>query len=193
MGRVRFLLLIAILLGFGMQAANAASVPFTAILSGAQEVPPVATSANGTASGFLSGDFGSNNFVFQYAIAYAGLSTPIAPIGETGGHLHNAPAGANGPIVHILDTTPFDYTGTEEGFIIGTWSFDDAVNPLTEALAQALLNGDIYINLHTEEFNAGELRGQLSAIPLPGAMVMMLLALAALTGLGWLRGRRKPA
>lgn len=95
--------------------------------------------------------------------------------------------------MHILDTAPFDYTGTQAGFITGTWSFDDAVNPLTEVLAQALLDGEIYINLHTEDFSSGEIRGQLSAIPLPGAVLMMLSALAVLKGLGWLRTRKTAA
>ncbi|MBK8909063.1 MAG: CHRD domain-containing protein [Rhodospirillales bacterium] len=97
----------------GASAADAASVPFAASLRGDQEVPPVATSALGTASALLTGDFGANNFVLQYAVAYSGLSTPIAPVAGTGGHLHNAPVGVNGAIVHLFDTSPFNYTGTQ--------------------------------------------------------------------------------
>lgn len=166
-------------------AAKAVSVNFVSNLSGVQEVPPVTTPAIGSATGTLTGDFGSNNFVFTYAIAYAGFSSPILPVGPpdnpTGGHIHNAPVAANGPIVHVLDTFPFDYNGTTLGGITGNWRFDDQVRPLTEVLAQELLDGNMYINLHTVNFPSGEIRGQVvPAVPEP----FTILGSATVLGFG---------
>ncbi|ACB50787.1 hypothetical protein cce_1437 [Crocosphaera subtropica ATCC 51142] len=150
-------------------STNAMVLNFQADLTGDQEVPPVLTTAQGSAEGTLTGAPGS--YVFTYEINYSGLSSPIAPIGATGGHIHNAPAGFNGPIVHILDTDFFDYTGTTEGTIIGDWRFDDATNPLTDLLADSLKSGNLYFNLHTENFNGGEIRGQITSVPEPNALL----------------------
>ncbi|MGK7944593.1 MAG: CHRD domain-containing protein, partial [Microcystaceae cyanobacterium] len=109
--------------------AQALNINFTGTLEGSQEVPPVMTPATGFATGNLMGDFGSNNFVFTYEITYSDLTAPIAPIGVTGGHLHNAPFGDTGSISHILDTDFFNYTGTQAGTIMGDWRFDDSNRP----------------------------------------------------------------
>ena len=169
------------------QDLKAATFKLKANLDGSQEVPPVATLGNGFATGTLTGDFGSNNFVFTYEITYSDLSSPIAPIGETGGHLHNAPIGSNGPINHILDTVPFNYIGTTSGTIIGDWRFDDSTNPLTEDLAQELIDGNIYINIHTDNFNSGEIRGQLTTVPESSAF----LGLGLVMGLGYFSRKTK--
>ncbi len=162
-------------------SAHAMGFNFQAALTGEQEVPPVLTTAQGSAIATLTGEPGS--YVFDYEVNYSGLSSPIAPIGVTGGHIHNAPVGFNGPVVHFLDTDFFDYTGTTEGTIVGDWRFDDATNPLTDALANSLKSGDFYFNLHTENFNGGEIRGQINSVPEPNTIFG--LALLAGTALGF--------
>ena len=168
------------------QDVKAATFNFKANLDGSQEVPSIVSPGSGSATGTLIGDFGSDNFVFTYEITYSDLSSPIAPIGGTGGHLHNAPIGVNGGVEHVLDTFPFDYTGTTAGTITGDWRFDDSTNPLTEALAQELIDGNVYINIHTNNFNSGEIRGQLTTVPEPSA----LLGLGLVIGLGYFSQKR---
>ncbi|NMH59142.1 CHRD domain-containing protein [Alteromonas ponticola] len=147
-----------------------ADIIFTGTLSGDQEVPGVETTASGSAMGELTGTTGS--YVFTYEINYSDLSSPIIDI-LGGGHFHNAPAGANGGVVHLFDTADFAFLGTTDGTISGDWRFDDASNPLTDALANELMAGNIYINLHTENFNPGELRGQLVAVSEPAALLLI--------------------
>lgn len=171
----RLLLTPALLL---LAGATQATIIFNATLDGLQEAPPFDTPATGTATGTLSG--GSGAWVFEYSISYADLLGPIVPIAGTGGHLHQAPAGFNGPVVHVLDTMPFNYTGTTDGTITGDWRYDDQANPLTDDLANALTSGDIYINLHTQASFGGEIRGQWQAVPEPGTVGLIAMGLVVL-------------
>lgn len=76
-------------------------------------------------------------------------------------HLHLGQAGTNGPVVVNLGV------GIRNHSVVIDIDADDVVGPLANAADpfQALLNemaaGNIYINLHTQEFPAGELRGQI--------------------------------
>src|SRR5262249_60115340 len=64
-------------------------------------------------------------------------------------------AGVNGPIVrNILP----DFISGTTGMTL--WRADDA-EPLTPALVADLLQGNLYVNLHTAAFGGGEIRGQL--------------------------------
>ncbi|KZL49916.1 hypothetical protein A2T98_10015 [Nodularia spumigena CENA596] len=164
-------------------AANAAVFSFTSTLNGDQEVPSVSTTGLGTAIGTLTGDPGS--WVFEYVVNYSGLQgvidTPFA-------HIHNAPAGANGPVVHSLDNADIPpIAGSSSGTITGDWRFDDVSAPLTDVLAQELLNGNAYFNIHTSTFPSGEIRGQILAAPVSvpePTSILGLLAFGAL-GAGW--------
>ncbi|MFV1969126.1 MAG: CHRD domain-containing protein, partial [Pirellulaceae bacterium] len=73
------------------------------------------------------------------------------PIGSA--HFHNGPIGQNGLIVRTI-TEDFD-----DGTASGVWTNDDP-EPLTEDLILALLNGGLYLNVHTAENQPGEIRGQ---------------------------------
>ncbi|HLO84553.1 MAG TPA: CHRD domain-containing protein [Nostocaceae cyanobacterium] len=160
-------------------AANAASFSFTSTLNGAQENPPVNTPATGTAKGTLTG--GPGSWVFNYVVNYSGLQGVIT---RPFAHIHNAPIGVNGPVVHDLDkanTAPI--AGSTAGTITGDWRFDDPTRPLTDALAQQLLNGNTYFNIHTSRFPGGEIRGQIKAVPEPPTQ-LGFLALTA-WGISW--------
>jgi len=67
-------------------------------------------------------------------------------------HIHNAPAGENGPIIRALTVT-----AAEDGL---SGSFSGRFT-LTEAEVAEYEAGNLYVNLHTENFNGGELRGQI--------------------------------
>lgn len=120
------------------QILLATDVGFTAKLSGAQETPPVTTTATGVGFFNLSQDLTS---IKIHAI-FEGLSGPV-----TGAHLHTGAMGVAGPVV--LDLGPM-LTGNR---ISGT------ANPATYLIP--LLSGNVYINIHTAANPGGEIRGQL--------------------------------
>ena len=177
-----------------------ASIVFSSILNGDNERPsPVAGDGVGSATALLSGDAGA--YVLSYTLNYAGLGSDAVA-----GHIHYSilppgrpPAEQTGPVVHGLDAD-FATLGTD-GTVTGTWRFDDADMPLTDALADSLLDGELYFNIHTAAHTDGEIRGQLLALSDgtdtggPGAAVLplppaFLLGLAGLGAAGWAARRR---
>ncbi len=119
-----------------------AQTQLTARIAGAQEVPAVATGASGLAVATLT-DQG-----LSFRVTVNGLSGPI-----TGAHFHNAAFGVNGGIVRPITA---DFTGNTA---MGMWTSDD-FQPLTAALIEDLLAGNLYINVHTADNPGGEIRGQ---------------------------------
>jgi hypothetical protein len=67
-----------------------------------------------------------------------------------------APMGVAGGVVFPIT---FDSTHTASG----TWSRSGGSNNLTDNMIDALLRGEIYVNVHTPSHPAGEIRGQLVA------------------------------
>lgn len=111
-----------------------------AILDGRQEVPPSGLPASGEAAIYVGADF-----VCLQAVA----TRESGPL--TGLHLHDAPRGANGPVV-----VPFEidrYLGQLEDCVLDV---DDAV--IERLVAEPTAT---YLNMHTEARPDGELRGQL--------------------------------
>lgn len=149
---------------------------FQALLTGMQEVPPNGSNAVGVAS--MSYDDVSNRF--NLAIFVTGLD----PNEIVGSHIHRAPFGVNGPVIYSIGTT---YQTTQSGIsFMGTdlGPLDPGNNNENEI---ALLNNNAYINIHTNAFPGGEIRGQLIVIPEPGTVA----ALAAGLGMLVLRFRRR--
>jgi len=120
---------------------------FRAAMTGAQEVPPVTTSASGEAVMAFDDDGVSVHYVVSVAA--------IANI--TAAHLHTGVAGVSGPpIVTLYDVTGVGGPGGPFGPGIplrGT---------VTLSMAQAAMfrAGGLYLNVHTTEHAAGEIRGQ---------------------------------
>lgn len=109
--------------------------------TGAQEVPPVNTTATGT----LTGSYNSATNTLTYTINWTGLSG--AP---TMMHFHG-PAGVGeiaSPIVHIIGY-PLQTTGSVSGTAI-----------IEETNEADLLNERWYYNLHTATNGSGEIRAQ---------------------------------
>lgn len=162
---------------------------FQSTLTGTQQVPePVNTPGTGFATAELIGSPGS--WILNYEVTYFNL---LGVIAAPFAHIHNAPFGQNGAIVHDLDgANVAPIAGSTAGTIIGDWRFDDSEDPLTDVLAQELFQGNLYFNIHTDQFPNGEIRGQINQVPVsqvpePGSL--MGLALAGSAGL--LLGRRK--
>lgn len=177
----------SLVLAFTALPAHAVVLEFSALLTGDQEVPPVATNAFGSASIFVDTDAET----IDLALIVDGISLDdladglvAAPIGPV--HFHNAPAGVNGPIV-----VPFAFGADYEDTAVG---FDLSVNGLTYADAVLLsgsmltfdefvagmIAGNFYINVHTDLFGGGEIRGQIAQIPAPGALLLFITGAAGL-------------
>ncbi|MBI2947357.1 MAG: CHRD domain-containing protein [Verrucomicrobia bacterium] len=119
-------------------------LPFTALLSGGAEVPPVATGANGTGTLALEGN------KLSYIISYHGLS------GAAGAaHIHG-PANALGSAAPMIAFSgPFGSSGV----LIGS-------SPATPAQIDAFKAGQTYVNFHTAANGGGEIRGQIVPLQL---------------------------
>lgn len=116
----------------------ASNVAFSTTLSGANETPAVSTAATGT------GTFTLTSAGLQYDITLRNLSGSAI----TGAHFHRGDVGVAGPVVEpiVFNTATLRATGT--------WT------DLTAEERSLLLDGDIYVNVHTVARPDGEIRGQ---------------------------------
>ncbi|MFJ1258153.1 CHRD domain-containing protein [Cupriavidus sp. CuC1] len=124
-----------------MTLAHAAPLSFTVPLSGAQEVPPVETKGSGSAD--LTYDPTSR--IVTWTVTVSGL-----PSEATMAHFHGpATAGKNAGVKVWLSGKGGAVTSPLKGQAT-----------LAPADAQEFLAGEMYINVHTKDHPAGEIRGQ---------------------------------
>ncbi len=128
-----------------------AQVFFTAQISGDQSVPAISTPATATAWGVLN----TSTNTLTYRITYANLSSSFLAA-----HFHLGAAGVNGPVVMPIMT----FSGNTAQ---GQWT------NIPDTLVSDLMQGDIYINIHSQTHPAGEIRGQVE--PAPGIGIAMSL------------------
>jgi hypothetical protein len=117
----------------------AAMMNFKASLSGKTEVPPNTTAGSGS----VTATYDTDSKKLTWKGSYSGLTGPA-----TAAHFHGpAPAGKNaGVMIPIAPaTSPMEGSAT-----------------LNDAQAKALMDGDMYVNVHTAENKGGEIRGQLT-------------------------------
>jgi hypothetical protein len=106
-------------------------------LSGSSEVPPVTTTASGS---------GTVNIKSDRTVTANITVTGMTP---TAAHIHEAAAGANGPVI-----VPFTKIGDNR--------FEaPAGAQLTEAQYSAYKAGNLYVNVHSAKNPGGEIRAQL--------------------------------
>ena len=133
------------------------SEPFSAMLSGGEEVPPVDTAATGVASFTVEG--GES---IKYDVNVTGMDK------VTAAHIHNAPKGENGEVVATLfkaDSPTGQISGTLANGSITASNLEGQMkgSPFRDII-RALERGEAYVNVHTEENPNGEIRGQINTV-----------------------------
>jgi hypothetical protein len=148
---------------------------FEIFMDGLQETPPEATPGTGigTAS-YDDGDGVSPNFFWD--ISFSGL------IGTTtNAHFHGPAEIGEGP-AGVRVATPITL-GVTSGSLSGS-------DTISEALGAELLDGLWYHNIHTTFRTGGEIRGQVSLIPEPASVMMLVTGLVGMLAAGRCRTRR---
>ena len=221
-----FVGLVGLLLAPG--TAMAATV-FTTTINAAQEVGAGVTNSPAMGTGSLVlGNLTQAAMQWNFALVFdsvldfgpiaSGLSPSAIAMANPGStsvvtmmHIHQAPRGANGPVVYnpfdpatnltddVMVTMNMDGTTT----ITGSWGVGDGLVPIWEVaqdfLLPAMTGEDVpfYFNIHTVADPGGAIRGQIVAdndvgavapVPVPAAAPLLLSALA---GLGWLKRRAR--
>ena len=139
--------------------AQAQTLNFTAALSGGNEVPGVVTGSAGTATVSLNQATG----VVTYRVDVFNM-----PVGTTGGHFHVGAPGVSGPVV--VGFTVLANISNDFG-ITGIASATDLVPRAAQGInswedfLQALILGNIYVNIHSTNNPGGEIRGQVVRVP----------------------------
>ena len=197
---IHFLTLL-ITVSLGIRTAHAIPITFEAILTGANEVPPVVSPATGLAIVVLD----PTAQTIQINATFSGLTTP-----DVAAHIHCCLPSPflTGVNVGVATTVPA-FVGFPLGVTSG--SYTSQVFDLTQALiynpafvtlqggipqAEAALlagiqNGETYFNIHTVSNPGGEIRGFLSKVPEPSTLYLLGFGLIALAGI--IRRRRRRA
>lgn len=138
--------------------AQAQSMNFTAVLSGGNEVPGVLTGAAGLATISVNQATG----VVSYRVDVYNM-----PVGTTAAHFHVGAPGVSGPVVVNFTVA----TGISNDYAItGTASATDLVPRAAQGInswedfLQALMLGNIYVNVHSSNNAPGEIRGQVTRV-----------------------------
>ncbi len=124
---------------------------FNAFLTGSQEIPGIVTRAYGAVAAELSGNR------LTLSGSFSDLSTPVNVAIAGGFHLHSGLPGSNGPVMKHLHA---DLDAMMRGGI-----FPAAMNTLelTGEQRDMLMARGAYVNIHTIQYPAGELRGNFLA------------------------------
>jgi hypothetical protein len=132
-----WLLLGALTVSIGGYSASVPGAEVKVTLSGDQEIPPVTTSASGSGTITVGEDKSVSG-----KVTISGMTALVA-------HIHEAPAGTNGPIIIPLTKT------SDTVWVV------PAGAKLTDAQYASYKAGNLYYNFHTEAHKSGEIRGQI--------------------------------
>jgi hypothetical protein len=178
-------------------AASAAPITYVGTLSGAAESPPnPSTGLGGTIVTFdmtahtLQVDVVFSNLIGQTTAAHIHCCTVPPGVGNAG-VATETPSFSSFP----LGATAGTYSMSYDTSLASSWSPTFlSNNGGTTAGAEAafgagLANGQAYLNIHTNLYSAGEIRGFLAPVPEPGTWGMLLLGVPLV--LGW-RRRQTP-
>ena len=126
------------------QVKRSDSMTFFAFINGENQLPPNASTSSALAVLTLNSA--------QTQVTYDITLSQLYADSLTVAHFHNAGAGISAGVVKTLDFV--------DGHASGVWSAADTAQALTPELVEELLSGRLYVNVHTNAFPAGEIRGQ---------------------------------
>jgi hypothetical protein len=178
---------------FGLLAAIALAArleaqTWTATLAGPNESPPNASPGTGHAEMSLAGD------LFSINIAFSNLTT-----GTLASHIHCCTPAPFAGTAGVATMTP-TFLGFPLGVTSGTYShtfdltqatsfnaafvtaFGGTAASARAALVDGMNSGHAYLNIHTTQFGAGEIRGFVVATPESGTLLLLTTGLAAVGG-----------
>lgn len=147
----------------------------TATLTGAAEVPPTPS----LAGGFATFDFLTTSQTIAYDVQYSGLSAPA-----TAAHIHLGSIGVSGPVILPFSPGPTGTSGEIMGVLTAASLINQAISGIStfSDIVAAAQSGLLYVNIHDGMFPAGEIRGQLLAVPELSSVALTGLGLAGLLG-----------
>jgi CHRD domain-containing protein len=166
MSRIWLLPIIVVLAGIILASAALVSLNsiraqegeiFSSNLSGKDEVPPTSSNAVGWAK-FQTNDNGTQ---ISYWLNITGLNK------ITGSHIHTAGPGKNGDVVATLSGQESTRDNNATLALRGNITKDNLEGPLKgkdiSELESLMSDGNVYVNVHTEEFHDGAIRGQIAS------------------------------
>ncbi len=149
------LYLIIFLLVVGLATYSfAAEKVFKAMLSGSESVPAVETMAKGDATFTLSKD----GKALSYYVTVSDLEN------FTAAHIHLGKKGENGPPVALItnEKKTGKFSGTlAEGTITEKELMGSLMGKSVKDLVKQIKRGHAYLNVHTDKYPNGEIRGQI--------------------------------
>ena len=136
--QIQFAFLVCLLIiAISCKKSNSSDVVFKATINGASQTPPNSSLATGAAT--LT--YNKDTKIFSIVVTFSGLTATIS-------HIHKAPVGVVGDVIFPFPSpikSPINYT-----------------SPVLTASQDSALNADLYyVNIHSETFPDGEIRGQL--------------------------------
>ena len=134
------------------QLIQASEEVYTAHLFGSNHGVPVMSNASGMVILELNGTQAT------LSGSFAGLSSAVATEVAGGAHLHLGLAGQGGGVLQAL-TLSLNGDSTAAEILPGDNTF-----PLTDDDIAALRNEGVYVNVHSQNWTSGELRGQLTPV-----------------------------
>lgn len=148
-----------------MSVPSAQAQQYVAFMDGGQEVPPVETDGTGVAVFLFLGLTPGDPLVVISLWASSGLTGPVQAA-----HLHQAQSGESGPVVLDFGEPGITYDSQSSfgAIVLRINTSENLTGPLEGGTLGDLLDEiggeNIYINLHTEEYPDGEIRGQLEPV-----------------------------
>lgn len=181
--------------------AHASIILFSTNLDAGQVV--AGGGSTSTATGFGEVAIDTTLFTITSDLTWSGLSGPTDRA-----HLHNAPAGQVTDFIfahEILGLNPrTELCGSWNGSLFincapATGSAHDVLQlsatdgygfPDFNSLVTTFSQGDMYLDMHTQLYPEGEIRGQLSEVAVPEPSTISLLLCACLVGAMFSRRRK---
>jgi hypothetical protein len=187
---------LAALISLFASGANAATITFSTLLNGANEIPVNASPAVGVATIIVDTTLATMRVLAEFS-GLIGVTTAS--------HIHcctAVPGGANVGVATVLPNfTDFPlgvHSGTYDHLfdmnLASSWNpaFVTAQGGIANAFAAlqaGMATGNAYYNIHTDSFPGGEIRGLLRPVPEPGTLLLLASGVAGARLRGWRKRR----